>query len=550
MKRQTENPRQIVARFLGEMGEPVSEEQSDRATQDVLERLRDETVRGLRVVSRRKAELQPSRSRVWGAVAATVVAMLAGGLLQLTLLRSAGPDVIANSVRGELLIEGKADVFPFFSRIEAGEVVQAGAAGGSINLRDGSQIDMSPGAALSVVHVPDGLRVRLSTGTVLVTAAEQGDGHLYVETKDCLISVVGTVFAVNAEESGSRVSVLEGEVHVQRGDETRTLLAGQQVSTSPQLGPIPTETVKEWVAPERLALLEPEPALSAPQNPVPSGVLVRGVVKQASTGAGIPEVTVTLCPISAATTVTAPATNEPQDATVRRNKAYFFAVWDRSLCNTSSVKTDSNGRFQFSNVAAGQYTVTAEREGHGGPPPSSSTGAEAGRAGIFRYYNAWVAGSHSFVLNDRPLAGDSKNVTVEAQQQPAEISLTLTPAGVISGRVRDADGKLLVNAPIQIVSLPPPGASGDGPIVATATTNDRGEYRAYWLLPGEYRVIASGTAGRPFSQTWFPRGAGAAEASNVTVREGEEVSNIDIILRPLQADAPPAPPPVRWNIRP
>ena len=89
-----------------------------------------------------------------------------------------------------------------------------------------------------------------------------------------------------------------------------------------------------------------------------------------------------------------------------------------------------------------------------------------------------------------------------------------------------------------------------GPTVATATTNDRGEYRAYWLLPGEYRVVASGPAGRPFSETWFPRGAGAAESSSVTVREGEEVSNIDIILRPTQADAPLAPPPVRWNVRP
>ena len=314
MKRQQENSRQIVARFLGEIGEPVSEEQSDRATQDVLERLRDENVRALRVVADRRSGPQPSRSKVWGAVAATVVVMLGGGLLQLTLLRSVYPDVIANSARGELLIEGKADVFPPL-RIEAGKVVQAGAAGGSITLRDGSQIDMSPGAALSVVRVSDGLRVRLSTGTVLVTAAKQRDGHLYVETRDCLISVVGTVFAVNAEETGSRVSVLEGEVHVQRGDETRTLMAGQQVSTSPQLGPLPTETAKEWVAPERLALLQPEPPPPAPQNPPASGVIVSGVVKQASTGAGIPEVTVTLCP-SFVQGTTASVTNKNRRPTI------------------------------------------------------------------------------------------------------------------------------------------------------------------------------------------------------------------------------------------
>jgi hypothetical protein len=548
MKRQTENPRQIVARFLATMGEPVSDEQSNRATQDVLERLRDENVRPLRVVSEKKVGLRPSRSRVWGAVAATVVVTLAGGLLQMILLRSVDADVIARSVRGELLIEGKADMFPPSLRIETGKVVQAGAAGGSITLRDGSQVDMSPGAALSVVRVSDGLSVRLSTGTVLVTAAEQKNGHLYVETKDCLISVVGTVFAVNAEESGSRVSVIEGEVHVRRGEETRTVMAGEQVSTSPRLGPIPTETVKEWVAPERLALLQPEPLPPAPQNPAASGVVVRGVVKQASTGAGIPDVTVTLCPGLVPVESRTSVTNKEQQAygAINRNKAYFFTLWDRASCSASSVTTDSNGRFQFPDTAPGEYTVTAEREGYGALPSPPSTGAEEGRRGVFRYYNAWVAGAHYSVVNDRPLAGDSKSVTVEARQSPAEISLTLIRAGVISGRVRDEDGRLLVNAPVRIVQ----GATADGLVIASATTNDRGEYRAYWLLPGEYRVIASGPAGRSFSETWFPRGANAAEGNSVTVREGEEVSNIDIILRPSSPDAPPVQPPVRWNIRP
>ena len=463
MKRQKENPRQIVARFLGEMGEPLLEEQSDRATQDVLERLRNENVRGLRVVADRRSGFQPSRSRVWGAVAATVAVILGGGLLQLTLLRSADADVIANSARGELRIEGKTDVFPRSSRIKAGKLVQAGAAGGSVTLRDGSQIDMSPGAALSVVRVSDGLRVRLSTGTVLVTAAKQGDGHLYVETKDCLISVVGTVFAVNAEESGSRVSVLEGEVHVQRGDETRTVLAGQQVSTSPQLGPLPTETAKEWVAPERLALLQPEPAPPAPQNPVASGVVVRGGVRQASTGAGIPDVTVSLCPTSAGTKVLtfAPVTNEsPTAGPILRNKTFFYTIWDntiarsraRVLCSSPSVRTDSSGRFQFANVAAGEYTAIAEREGYGAPPSNPSAGAEEGRGGIFRFWNGWVAGNPTVV--DAFVAGDSKSVTVEAQQSPGEISLTLTRAGVIAGRVRDGDGRCATSIRCSLASAP------------------------------------------------------------------------------------------------
>ena len=47
-----------------------------------------------------------------------------------------------------------------------------------------------------------------------------------------------------------------------------------------------------------------------------------------------------------------------------------------------------------------------------------------------------------------------------------------------------------------------------------------------------------------------PRGASAAEASAVTVREGEEVSVIDIILRPpLPSGAPVVPGVPGWRIR-
>ena len=156
--------------------------------------------------------------------------------------------------------------------------------------------------------------------------------------------------------------------------------------------------------------------------------------------------------------MTAPATNEPQyDEPVRRNKAYFFAVWDRALCTAQGVTTDSARTFPVFQRGCGG--IHGHR-GSGRPWRTSSKFlhrcGEAGRAGIFRYYNAWVSGSHSFVTNERPLAGESKKVTVEAQQPPAEISLTLTRAGVISGRVRDADGRLLVHAPIRIVGLPAP----------------------------------------------------------------------------------------------
>jgi hypothetical protein len=56
-----------------------------------------------------------------------------------------------------------------------------------------------------------------------------------VETKDVVVSVVGTVFLVSVEEIGSRVIVIEGQVHVDQGGVSKNLLAGQQLVTNPQM---------------------------------------------------------------------------------------------------------------------------------------------------------------------------------------------------------------------------------------------------------------------------------------------------------------------------
>ncbi|MBI4471869.1 MAG: FecR domain-containing protein [Acidobacteria bacterium] len=56
---------------------------------------------------------------------------------------------------------------------------------------------------------------------MIVDAAQQLAGFLYVQTKDVTVSVIGTVFLVNADEAGSRVAVIEGEVHVRQGETER-----------------------------------------------------------------------------------------------------------------------------------------------------------------------------------------------------------------------------------------------------------------------------------------------------------------------------------------
>src|SRR5262249_37912989 len=119
-------------------------------------------------------------------------------------------------------------------RNETSESVFADASDGRmLTLSDGSQVEMRSQSELQVHHADDGLRIRLKAGSIIVTAAKQGAGHLYVETKDAVASVVGTVFVVGVEQAGSRVGVLEGIVKVQHGAATENLSAGQQVATNP-----------------------------------------------------------------------------------------------------------------------------------------------------------------------------------------------------------------------------------------------------------------------------------------------------------------------------
>jgi hypothetical protein len=126
-------------------------------------------------------------------------------------------------------------------------LVRTGNSSGAIlQLADGSRIEMNARSELSLDRGRDGVRINLNRGNIIVTAAKQKKGHLYAATKDLGVSVVGTVFEVNAGVKGSRVTVIEGEVRVQQGQTTQPLLPGQQLSTDPGMGTIPAHDEIAW----------------------------------------------------------------------------------------------------------------------------------------------------------------------------------------------------------------------------------------------------------------------------------------------------------------
>jgi hypothetical protein len=116
-----------------------------------------------------------------------------------------------------------------------------------VRLSDGSTIEMSGRSEFSVTQSRAGATIHLDRGNVIVQAAKQ-KGHLYVDTDggNSLVSVTGTTFAVNTGTKGSRVSVIEGEVHLDRAGKVQVLRAGEQATTSSSIQAVPVKNEIAW----------------------------------------------------------------------------------------------------------------------------------------------------------------------------------------------------------------------------------------------------------------------------------------------------------------
>jgi uncharacterized protein (TIGR03435 family) len=191
--------------------------------------------------------------------AAIVLAVGVSAYFRASLLKGIDAHAVVKSPDGSLFrVSGETtQVVHLGERIELGEVLRASDGGAAIALADGSRVELRSQAEFSVEQEKDGIRIHLRKGSLIVNAAKQVAGHLYVQTKDVVVSVIGTVFLVNAEDQGSRVAVIEGEVRLQHGEETRTLISGEQFATSPTMEPLPVKVEVSWSqnAEEHVALL-------------------------------------------------------------------------------------------------------------------------------------------------------------------------------------------------------------------------------------------------------------------------------------------------------
>ncbi len=191
----------------------------------------------------------PVWSWAMGVVAAAIV--VAGGLA-LVNGNFPGQNVVRASVEnvdGSLyaVSDDQVRVIPAGYKIRSGDAIRtAKGSNAVVRLLDGSLVEMSERSDLSVSREWRGTTIHLDGGKIIVQAAKQHNGRLYVATDDCLVSVKGTIFSVNHGIKGSRVAVVEGVVRVAAGDRTTELNAGEEATSGASVSKVPIQNEIAW----------------------------------------------------------------------------------------------------------------------------------------------------------------------------------------------------------------------------------------------------------------------------------------------------------------
>jgi hypothetical protein len=126
--------------------------------------------------------------------------------------------------------------------------------------------------------------------------------------------------------------------------------------------------------------------------------------------------------------------------------------------------------------------------------------------------------------------------TLQRGQSLSNIQIALTPGGVISGRITDDRGELVVGATVQAVRTRYSDGQRQYAAVQSVTSDDLGEYRLFLLAPGEYRIrVTESSFTRTASFPWFfPGTADSSEAQAIQLQVGQTLGGIDLTSFPTR----------------
>jgi ferric-dicitrate binding protein FerR (iron transport regulator) len=263
MKHDEKNLREFLAQSF-EPFRKLPPAQAEPAWRRLQDRLREDPNGTSEDAGVAVGPVSPRRQRSawlqWPAVAAMAAAIAIAILLPTQILQSA-PAVLEDASGSR--------------KIQYGEIVRpSGDTSAMLAMTDGPRVEVRAHSELSVERTDDGVSIWLSRGGVIVEAAGQHRGNVYVQTKDMRASVAGAVSLVKTEEEGSSVAAIGGEVRVQQGATETKVQPGEQVATNPKMDWLPMTSELTWSrqAVTHLAMLGqatriPTSRLPAPQTP-------------------------------------------------------------------------------------------------------------------------------------------------------------------------------------------------------------------------------------------------------------------------------------------
>src|SRR5262245_57888394 len=209
-------------------------------------------------------------------------------------------------------------------------------------------------------------------------------------------------------------------------------------------------------------------------------------------------------------------------------------------------------------------TLVQPNVGIRGAPSSPSPSATTDNAGKFilrelepGFDSLQVQGNGYVPQNygQRYTDGPGTAISLMPGQQVKDIAVSLTPTGNVSGRIRDSSDQPVASVPVQLLRYSY-NASGQRTFqsVGSASTDDRREYRIYWVAPGRYYLLAGrppssadpliamigaafggpSASGNPVQPTldyaYYPGVKDIAMARAIDVQAGAELQTIDVSL--------------------
>jgi 5-hydroxyisourate hydrolase-like protein (transthyretin family) len=138
------------------------------------------------------------------------------------------------------------------------------------------------------------------------------------------------------------------------------------------------------------------------------------------------------------------------------------------LKSAPPLMTDGSGKFEFRDLDAGTYRLTFVANGY--------VRQDFGQTGL----------------------GGGTPVLLEPGKNLDNLVTRMTQTGVITGRILNTQGKPLAGVPVQLARFAYDASGKKKALpVLSVQTNDRGEYRFYYVMPGRYLVSAGTTGATP-----------------------------------------------------